>query len=101
MLLPWGELADGESPQGIELTEGVLVLVASVLTVALIQVGLRPAWMGAGFVVAVLGRQLFSDDVKELGIGLLSGLAFSVVAASLLITVLLQDLRDGSRLVDR
>lgn len=77
-------LATGESVTGMDVGEGQLAFIASLLTIVLIQTGLRPAWMGAGFVFAVVGRQLVDtvgDDLVKPGNGLWIGTFAALVAA--------------------
>ena len=101
MLLPWQQAAGGAAIealgndsviQGIDVNEGTVVLIASVLTIGFIQVGLRPAWMGAGFVAAVVGRQVFAGT-GDPGIGAILGLAFAVLAAAVLLVDLVRGLQ--------
>ncbi len=94
MLLPWQQTVGGDSVvRGININEGVLVIIASVLTIGLIQVELRPAWMGAGFVVAVLGRQVLSSDATvSVGSGPMVGLILAGATAVLLTTSMIRTL---------
>lgn len=99
MLLPWQQSNIGAEPapeqlQGIDVSEGTLVLVAAVLTIGFIQVGLRPAWMGAGFIVAVLGRQVFAGT-GDPGIGAILGLLFAAIAGAILLNDLVRGVQGG------
>ena len=87
MLLPWQQAEGGDSAVlGVNLNEGVLVIIASVLTIGLIQVELRPAWMGAGFVVALLARQVLTTDAAiSVGPGPIIGLVLAAAVAIMLI----------------
>ncbi len=87
MFLPWHTAASGsatKSVQGVETNEGQLVLVAGLVTVGLVQVGWRPAWIGAGFAAATALRAVF-DDKTDPAAGLWIAAAASVVAAVLLV----------------
>ena len=87
MFLPWHTVASqgaAESVRGVELNEGQLVLVVGLVTVGLVQVGWRPAWIGAGFVAATALRALF-DGKTDPAAGLWIAAAASVVAAVLLV----------------
>ncbi|MFT7476154.1 MAG: hypothetical protein ACI81L_003102 [Verrucomicrobiales bacterium] len=82
MFLTWS--TDGGSRAGTETGEGQLVALASLATIALIQLGWRPAWIGAGFIIATLIRQLtlLGGDV---GMGLIIGIVAVCVAAAAMI----------------
>ena len=100
MLLPWQQSSTGAEPaperlQGIDVSEGTLVLVAAVLTIGFIQVGLRPAWMGAGFIVAVLGRQVFAGT-GDPGIGAVLGLLLAAIAGAILLNDLVRGVQRGT-----
>lgn len=87
MFLPW-HAASGESGtesvRGIAVNDGQLVLVMSLVTVGLIQVGWRPAWIGAGFAGAITIRKVL-DGGTDPASGLWIAAAASVLAAVLLI----------------
>ncbi|MGI9622001.1 MAG: hypothetical protein ACR2PK_04120 [Acidimicrobiales bacterium] len=97
MFLPWaktdlgslvGSSVSERSVSGFDVDEGVLAFVASLVTVVLIQAGIRPAWMGSGFAVAVLGRQLFDvlgEDLISPGIGLWVGTIAALAATVVLL----------------
>lgn len=87
MFMPWQTKAvDGatESVQGISVNDGQLVLVAGLVTVGLIQVGWRPAWIGAGFASAVTIRRILDGDA-DAAVGLWTAAVFCVLAAVLLV----------------
>lgn len=72
MALPWASTviassATGASPalRGFQVGPGQLVILAALASIAVIELGWRPAWMGAGLVVAVLGREFIAlTDTK-------------------------------------
>lgn len=87
MFLPWHTAAaesGTESVQGIATSEGPIVLAVSLITAGLIQVGWRPAWIGAGFAVAVTIRRIL-DSETDPAPGLWTVAAVSLVAVVLLI----------------
>ena len=91
MFLPWhsgvGESA-AESVAGTGTSEGRLVLVASLVTVGLVQVSWRPAWIGAGLVAATTVRQILklSGEAKaDPAAGLWIAAAAGVAAAAFLV----------------
>jgi len=88
MFLRWSSDSTGDTETGVALNDGQLALGVSVLTIALVQVGLRPAWIGAGFVAAMLGRRaldISNSTNIDVGIGLVLGAVAATVAALLLI----------------
>lgn len=88
MFLPWEAGAGPEVPtaQGFDTDEGRIVVIAALLTIVLVQIGWRPAWIGAGFVVAVAGRRLLTalGDDPGPGIGLWVAVAAALAAVALL-----------------
>ena len=87
MFLPWHTTASAsgtESVQGIAVNDGQLVLVVSLVTAGLVQVGWRPAWIGAGFAGAITVRRIL-DGGTDPAVGLWVAAAVSLVAAVLLI----------------
>lgn len=84
--LPWQTTAGengAESVLGTSTSAGQLVLVVCLITVGLVQVGWRPAWIGVGFSAATAIRQLFDSEADPAwGLGI-------AVAACLVATVLL------------
>ena len=87
MFLPWHTTAaesGTESVQGIAVNDGQLVLIVSLVTAGLVQVGWRPAWIGAGFAGAITIRRIL-DGETDPAAGLWIAAATSIVAAGLLI----------------
>ena len=87
MFLPWYTTATEsgtESVQGIASGEGPIVLAVSLITAGLIQVGWRPAWIGAGFVGASTIRRILDSEIDP-AFGLWIAAAASIVAVVLLI----------------
>ena len=87
LFLPWHTtVAEGaaESVQGIAVNEGQLVLVVSLITAGLIQVGWRPAWIGAGFAAATAIRRILDSDTDP-ATGLWIAAAASIAAVILLV----------------
>ena len=70
--------------QGIAGNDGQLVLVVSLVTAGLIQVGWRPAWIGAGFAGATAVRALLDSETDPAS-GLWLAAAASIMAVILLI----------------
>ena len=89
MFLPWQTTGNGtESVQGSGVNEGQIVLVVCLITVGLIQVGWRPAWISAGFAGAITLREILSlssDGGPDPAYGLWIAAAASVVAVILLV----------------
>ena len=85
--LPWhttGGDNGAESVPGTSTGAGQIVLVVCLITVGLVQVGWRPAWIGAGFGAATAVRELF-DPEADPAWGLGAAIAACVVAAVLLV----------------
>ncbi len=84
--LPWHTTAGdngAESVPGSSTSAGQLVLVVCLITVGLVQVGWRPAWIGVGFSAATAIRELFDSQADPAwGLGI-------AIAACLVATVLL------------
>ena len=84
--LPWQTTAGdrgAESVSGTSTSAGQLVLVVCLITVGLVQVGWRPAWIGVGFSAAAAIRELFDSEADPAwGLG-------TVIAACLVASVLL------------
>lgn len=99
MFLAWATPAEGvnvDAVSGMERNAGQLVGIAAVITIGLIQARWRPAWIGAGFIVAVLGRQFMSaidSTVASPGIGMILGLLAGAIATGLLIWQMFADVR--------
>ena len=97
MFLPWQTTTtDGaaKSVVGTSVTEGQLVLVAGLVTVGLIQVGWRPAWIGSGLIAAITIRALL-DSGADPEAGLWVAAAASVVAAALLVWDMFASVKPG------
>ena len=80
-----------ESVAGTDSNEGQLAFIVGLVTIGLIQIGWRPAWIGAGFVSAVAGRQLLDtlgDDSAEPGVGLWIATVAALVAAVVLVVAM-------------
>ena len=87
MFLPWHTAASASGPesvQGVAVNDGQLVLVVSLVTAGLVQVGWRPAWIGAGFAAAIAARRIL-DGGTDPAAGLWVAAVASVVAAVLLV----------------
>lgn len=87
MFLPWHTTASAsgtESVQGIAVNDGQLVLVVSLVTAGLVQVGWRPAWIGAGFAGAIAIRRIL-DGGTDPAAGLWIAAAAGIVAVVLLV----------------
>ena len=88
MFLPWHTTAAAsgtESVQGIAVNDGQLVLVVSLITAGLVQVGWRPAWIGAGFAGAITIRKILDSGGTDPASGLWIAAVASIVAVVLLI----------------
>ena len=89
MFLPWQTTDNGtESVQGTAVNDGQIVLVVCLITVGLIQVGWRPAWISAGFAGAITVREILSlssNGGPDPASGLWIAAAASVVAVVLLV----------------
>lgn len=59
LLLPW-ETGGAKTSTGFAVDDGQVTFLALLITLVLIQVKFRPAWTGAGFVVAVSGRAILN-----------------------------------------
>ena len=87
MFLPWHTTtteSGTESVQGIASGEGPILLAVSLITAGLIQVGWRPAWIGAGFAGAIAIRRILDSEIDP-AFGLWIGAVASIVAVVLLI----------------
>lgn len=93
MFLPWntnvrvGPLTDStQTVTGISTGVGRILLVICILTVVLIQIRWRPAWIGAGFAGAIAVRELFSPSgigTPDAGLG--PQIAFIACAVAVLL----------------
>lgn len=87
MFLPWQTTASEgvtESVQGIGTGEGPLIFIVGLVTIGLIQVGWRPAWIGAGLIGAITIRAIL-DSGADPASGLWIAAAAAVVAVGLLV----------------
>ena len=82
--LPW-ETGAG-AVRGLDVDEGRIALVVALVTIVLLQIGWRPAWMGAGFALAIVGRLLLTTlgDDPGPGTGLWVAAAAALAATALL-----------------
>ena len=65
MLLPWhlnAGLGGNQTVRGISIGEGRLLIVACAVTIGLIRIAWRPAWIGAGFAGAIAVREVFDPS---------------------------------------
>lgn len=86
LLFSW-ERGVVDSNNGFAADDGRVIFITLLITVVLIQVKFRPAWCGAGFVVAVAGRDIFNlakPGPPDAGVG-----PWLVAAAALLAVALL------------
>ena len=89
MFLPWNVNAGLSSTQtvtGISTGIGRILLVICILTVVLIQIRWRPAWIGAGFAGAIAVRELLSPSgIGSPDPGLGPQIAFITCAAAVVL----------------
>lgn len=91
MLLPWqtgAGVLETKSVRGISVGEGRIVLVACLVTVVLVGIRIRPAWISVGFAGAISARavlDLSGSGGPAAGIGLWIALAASTAAVVLLV----------------
>lgn len=65
MLLPWhvnAGLSGNQTVLGISVNEGRLTILACAVTIGLVHVDWRPAWIGAGFAGAIAAREVFDPS---------------------------------------
>ena len=92
MFLPWyidarTGLVGTDTVRGISAGIGQLLLVVSIVTIALVQIDWRPAWIGAGFAGAIAVREILdpsADGTPDPGIGLWITVIGAAVAVVLL-----------------
>ena len=94
MFLPWNVnagLGGTATVRGISTGVGRIVLVVSVVTVVLVQIGWRPAWIGAGLTAAFAAREIFDPSgisapgrIPDPGIGVWIAVIASALAVVLL-----------------
>ncbi|WP_419944631.1 hypothetical protein [Candidatus Poriferisodalis sp.] len=95
MLLPWhvnAGLGGNQTVLGIGITEGRLTIVACAVTIGLIHIDWRPAWIGAGFAAAIAAREIFDPSgigppgrPPDPGIGVWIAVVAAGIAAVLLV----------------
>lgn len=95
VLLPWHVNAGSGGNQtvlGIAVSEGQLTIVACAVTIGLIHIEWRPAWIGAGFAAAIAAREIFDPSgigppgrPPDPGIGVWIAVVAAGVAAVLLV----------------
>ena len=90
MFLPWRTVAgqDAESALGAGGGQGSIIFIVSLVMIGLVQIGWRPAWIGAGFVGAIAVRELLDlagDETASPAVGLLIVAAASIAAVVLLV----------------
>lgn len=95
MLLPWhlnAGLSGNQTLRGISIGEGRLLIVACAVTIGLIRIEWRPAWIGAGFAGAIAAREIFDPSgigppgrPPDPGIGVWIAVVASAAAVVLLV----------------
>ena len=95
MFLPWNintGLSGTGTVRGISTGVGRIVLVICIVTIVLVQIGSRPAWIGAGVTAAFAAREIFDpsgisppDRPPDPGIGIWIAVIASAVAVVLLV----------------
>ena len=88
VFLTWVSTATGDTTAGSNFDQGRLTIMVAAITIGVIQLGWRPAWIGCGLIVAVLARELLRiGDSADLdpGLGLGLGLVLAVAALGLLV----------------
>ncbi len=97
VLMPWytnAGLSGTGSVRGIEAGVGRLLLAVCIVTIALVQIGWRPAWIGAGFAGAMAVREVIDPS----GIGSPdpgSGLWVAIIASAVAVVLLVWDMFSG------
>ncbi len=102
MLLPWhvnAGLGGNQTVLGIEVTDGRLIIAACAVTIGLIHIDWRPAWIGAGFAGAIAAREVFAPSgigppgrPPDPGIGIWIAVIAAGIAAVLLVWDMLVDI---------
>lgn len=89
MFLPWNVnagLGGNQTVRGISTGIGRVLLVICVVTVVLVQIRWRPAWIGAGFAGAIAIRELVSPSgIGSPDPGFGPKIAFSTCAAAVVL----------------
>ncbi len=101
MLLPWhlnAGLSGNQTVRGISIGEGRLLIVACAVTIGLIRIAWRPAWIGAGFAGAIAAREIFDPSgigppgqPPDPGIGVWIAVVASAAAVVLLVWEMFAD----------
>ena len=91
MFLPWhinAGFGGSDTVRGINAGVGRLLLAVCIVTIALVQIGWRPAWIGAGFAGAIAVREILDPSGivnPDPGLGLWAAAVASVAAVVLLV----------------
>ncbi len=107
MFLPWhinAGFGGSDTVRGINAGVGRLLLAVCIVTIALVQIGWRPAWIGAGFAGAIAAREILDPS----GIGELDpsgirspdpglGLWIAAIASAVAVVLLVWDMFAGVR----
>ena len=95
MFLPWTSVA-GNSTTGVQADEGQLMLLVGVVTIVLIRLGIRAAWIAVGFGASVMWRQaLVQTDGVDVGIGLWLGALAATTATGFLVWNMVAEVQAG------
>ncbi len=102
MFLPWNinaGLSGTQTVRGISTGIGRILFVVCLLTIVLVQIRWRPAWIGAGFAGAIAAREAFDPSgigplgrPPDPGIGIWTALIAAGIAAVLLVWDMLVDI---------
>ncbi len=99
VFLPWyanAGLVGADTVRGISAGIGRLLLVVCIVTIALVQISWRPAWIGAGFAGAIAVREILNPS----GIGSPDpglGLWIAAIASAVAVVLLVWDMFAGVR----
>ncbi len=99
MFLPWhinAGFGGSDTVRGINAGVGRLLLAVCIVTIALVQIGWRPAWIGAGFAGAIAVREILNPS----GIGSPDpglGLWIAAIASAVAVVLLVWDMFAGVR----
>ncbi len=97
MFLPWhvnAGLSGTQTVRGIGTGIGRLLFVVCIITIALVQIRWRPAWIGAGFAGAIAVREVLDPS----GVGSPdpgSGLWVAIIASAVAVVVLVWEMFAG------
>lgn len=100
-VLPWhvnAGLSGNQTMLGIGVAEGRLTIVACAVTIGLVHIDWRPAWISAGFAAAIAAREIFSSsgigpDARPPDPGI--GVWVAVIAAGVAAVLLVWDMLAG------